>query len=81
MLFLKLLFAQFFNCVPRGESEILDTFKDYAKELGAVILLADAAMMVSTVLIASFLVSMSEKNNAILTIVLLYLIPYFLYSI
>jgi hypothetical protein len=76
-----LLFAQFFNWVPRGKGAILDTFKDYAKELGPVILLADATMMISTVLIASILTSMSEKTNAILVIVLLYLIPYFLYSI
>jgi len=76
-----LLFAQFFNWIPRGKSQILDTFKDYAKELGPVILLADSAMIVSTVLIGSFLKSFSESNNAILLIVLLYLVPYFLYSI
>jgi uncharacterized protein YacL len=76
-----LLFAQFFNWVPRGKSEILDTFKDYANELGPVILLADAAMMVSTVLITSFLASFSEKINSILLIINLYLVPYFLYSI
>jgi hypothetical protein len=76
-----ILFAQFFYWIPRGKSAILDTFKDYAKELGPVILLADATMMISSVLIASILASMSEKTNAILVIVLLYLIPYFLYSI
>lgn len=75
------LFAEFFNWIPRGKSAILDTFKDYAKELGPIILFADAAMIVSTVFIGSILVSFSEKINAILTIVLLYLIPYFLYSI
>ena len=76
-----LLFAQFFNWIPRGKSEILDTFKDYANELGPVILLADAAMMVSTVLITSLLASFNEKINSILLIVNLYLVPYFLYSI
>jgi hypothetical protein len=76
-----LLFAYFFNWVPRGQSEILDTFKDYAKELGPVILLADAAMMVSTVFITSLLSSFNEKINTIILIINLYLVPYFLYSI
>jgi uncharacterized protein YacL len=76
-----LLFAQFFNLIPRGKSAIMDTFKDYAKELGPIILVADASMIISTVFISSILISFSEKTNAILTIVLLYLIPYFLYSI
>jgi uncharacterized protein YacL len=76
-----LLFAQFFNWIPRGKSEILDTFKDYANELGPVILLADAAMMVSTVFITSLLASFNEKINSILLIVNLYLVPYFLFSI
>jgi uncharacterized protein YacL len=76
-----LLFAQFFNWIPRGKSEILDTFKDYAKELGPVILLADAAMMVTTVFLTSFFASFNEKMNTIFLIINLYLVPYFLYSI
>jgi uncharacterized protein YacL len=76
-----ILFAQFFNWIPRGKSAILDTFKDYAKEMGLTILLADASMIVSTVIIGSLLTSFSKKANVITLIVLLYLIPYFLYSI
>jgi hypothetical protein len=76
-----LLFAQFFNAIPRGKSEILDTFKDYAKEFGPVILLADATMMVSTVLIGSLFASLSVNTNIIVLIVSLYIMPYLLYSI
>jgi len=76
-----LLFATLFYFVPRGKSRILDTFKDYGNEHGYVILIADALMIISTVLISSILASLSEKMNVIMFIVLLYLIPYFLYSI
>ena len=76
-----LLFAWFFNSVPRGKSRILDTFKDYAKEIGATILLADASMIVSTVFIGLLLSQLSIQNNMFLLIVLLYLVPYFLYSL
>lgn len=76
-----ILFALFFQGVPRGKSRILDTFKDYAKENGYTILLADAAMIVSTILISTFLQRFSQYTNNLVLIVLLYLVPYFLYSI
>jgi uncharacterized protein YacL len=76
-----LLFAGFFNAVPRGKSRILDTFKDYAKEIGATILLADASMIVSTIILGLLLSQMSIRDNVFLLIVLLYLVPYFLYSL
>jgi len=76
-----LLFAQLFYSIPRGKSEILDTFKDYATEFGPVILLADAAMIISTILIGSFLSTQSINTNIIVLLVILYLVPYFIYSI
>ena len=76
-----ILFALFFQGVPRGKSRILDTFKDYAKENGYTILLADAAMIVSTILISTFLQGYSHSVNNAVLVVLLYLVPYFLYSI
>jgi hypothetical protein len=76
-----LTFAALFNAIPRGASDILDTFKDYAAEFGPVILLADAAMMVGTVLLGSLLASQSLNTNIIVFLVALYFIPYVLYSI
>lgn len=76
-----LLFASFFNYIPRGKSDILDTFKDYAKEFGPIILLADATMMVSTVILGSLLASLSANLNMVILIISLYIVPYFLYSI
>jgi len=76
-----LLFAAFFNMVPRGKSAILDTFKDYGKEFGFIILLADALMILFTILIGSALTSLSLNANIILLIVLSYIVPYLLYSV
>jgi hypothetical protein len=76
-----LLFAQFVYAIPRGKSEIIDTFKDYAKEVGPTILLADAAMMVSSIVISSVLSTMNLNTNMIVLIISIYIIPYFLYSI
>ena len=76
-----LSFAYLFNMVPRGKSRILDTFKDYAKEKGLNILLADALMIISTVLIATYLSTLSTNSNIITLILDVYCIPYLLYSI
>ena len=76
-----LLFAGFFNSVPRYSSAILDVFKDYANEVGPTILLADAAMMIATVLIASIIAKWNTNSNIILLVVALYILPYALYSI
>jgi len=75
------LFAIFFNSIPRNKSAILDVFKDYGKEVGITILLADALMMISTILLASFIATYSTNSILILLIVALYILPYLLYSI
>ena len=76
-----LIFAAFFYAIPRGASAILDVFKDYATELGFVILLADAMMVTGTVLFGSLLASQSLNTNIIVFLVALYILPYILYSI
>jgi hypothetical protein len=76
-----LLFAFFFNSIPRGASQIMDTFKDYGKEFGSIILLADALMIIFTILIGSLLASQSLNTNIIILIFLSYIVPYFLYSV
>lgn len=74
-------FYFFFTSVPRNFSAILDVFKDYAKEVGGLILLVDGLMMISTVLIATYLKSLSFNTNIIILIVSMYILPYLLYSI
>jgi len=75
------LFALFFNSIPRGVSSVLDIFKDYSKELGAVILLADALMVFFASILASLLSNLDTNTNIIILVVLSYITPYFLYSV
>jgi len=74
------LFAVGFNMVPRGKSGIADLFQDYGKEIGVWILVADAVMMVSTIVFGSLFASLSLHTNILLLIGLVYLIPYLLLS-
>ena len=69
-----LLFGAFIQQY-HGRSPILNVFKEYAKEHGARILLADAAMILSTVLFERFM------NHKIVTVLLVYLVPYFVFSV
>lgn len=76
-----ILFYLFVSSVPRGVSKILDVFKDYGKENGVKAIISDSAMMISSVLIASYLKGQSLNTNIIVLIVSVYLVPYFIYSI
>jgi len=64
----------------KGKSEIISVFKNYIKEAGPSILVADAAMVVSTAILQKVLESYKEANT-ILLIVLTYLVPYFIHSV
>jgi hypothetical protein len=76
-----LLFAKLFYSIPKGLSRILDVFKSYGTEVGAQILLADASMMVFTILVASYLANFTLNTQIIVLIAALYILPYLLYSI
>jgi len=76
-----ILFYLLFSYIPRGVSKMMDTFKDYAKENGSNILIADSLMMISTILLATYFSSFNVNHNIILFIVALYLIVYFIYSV
>ena len=73
-----LLFGAFIQRY-HGTSPIFNVFKGYTKENGAYILVADAALVLSTVVLEQIF-SMSRYND-ILSIFLVYLVPYFVYSV
>jgi hypothetical protein len=75
-----MLFYAFFSSVPRGMNRMLDTFKDYAKEVSYKAVLADGGMMAMAALIASFLAGKTLNTNLIVMISSLYLLPYILYN-
>jgi hypothetical protein len=63
----------------QGNSRIFRVFQQYVKEIGARILLVDASMMISTVLLLK-LFEMSSHND-IWLVVLVYLVPYLVFSV
>jgi len=58
-------FAIFLNSVNTKSSKILEFFKDYAKEYGKKILLVDALMLVSTMLVSNYLLNTFSNANII----------------
>lgn len=75
-----ILFYLFFKSVPRGVNQMLDTFKDYAKEVSYKAVLADSGMMIMASMLASYLANQSSNTNIIVMIVSLYVLPYFIYN-
>ena len=75
-----ILFFVFFSNIPRGVNKMLDTFKDYAKDVSYKAILADSGMMIMSCLVASYLVNKSTNTNIIVLISFLYLLPYLLYN-
>ena len=63
-----------------GNSEILKVFKMYIKEINYKILLVDASMLVSTVLLERLFSSTNQTNNILILIGLVYLTPYLVFS-
>ena len=66
--------------VPRGVNKMLDTFKEYAKEMSYKAIFADSGMMIMSSLLASYLANHTTNINAIVLISSMYLLPYLLYN-
>jgi len=73
------LFYIFFSSIPKGYNAMLDTFKAYAREIGAYAILGDSLIIIFSCLFASSLVNYSANFNIICLIFTLYLIPYLTY--
>jgi len=71
-----ILFYLFFSSVPRGYNEMLDFFKDYAKEVKAGAILGDSFMMIIACLLSSIFATYSLNTNIIILIIAIYFIPY-----
>ena len=63
-----ILFYVFFSNIPRGVNKMIDTFKDYAKEVSYKAILADSGMMIMSCLLASYLVNKNTNTNIIVLI-------------
>ena len=75
-----ILFYYMFKLVPRGKNMMLDTFKDYANEVGFKAVLSDSLMIITACLLSSYFVSLNLNTNIIILILSLYILPYAIYS-
>lgn len=75
-----LLFYVMFKNVPRGVNRMLDTFKDYAKEVSYKAVLSDSGMMICASLLSAYFAGKSLNTNIITLIVAVYCVPYFIYK-
>jgi hypothetical protein len=76
-----ILFYTFVTMVPRGKSKILDVFKDYGIENGYKAIVFDSIMMILSILFATYFKNLSLNVNILLLIGLVYIIPYFIFSV
>ena len=75
-----MLFYYMFKLVPRGSNMMLDTFKDYANEVGFKAVLSDSLMMILACLLSSYFVSLNLNTNIIILILSMYILPYAIYN-
>jgi len=71
-----LLFYQLFKSIPYGYNEMLDFFKEYAKEVGTGAIIGDSFMMIMACVLSSHYATYSLNTNIILLVVSVYVIPY-----
>jgi hypothetical protein len=75
-----ILFYFLFMMVPRGVNRMLDTFKDYAKDVSYKAIFADSGMMIMASLLGSYFAGKTLNVNVIILIVSMYIMPYLLYN-
>lgn len=66
--------------IPYGHNEMIDVFKDYAKENGWKILLADGGMVVGAAVLAMLLKEQPAHVSVALGLLSVYTLPYILYT-
>jgi hypothetical protein len=66
--------------VPTGHNQMIDVFQSYAEENGVKILVADALMMLSSVVLASYMKSLPENYTISLLLLSLYSLTYILFT-
>jgi len=75
------LFYSLVKAIPRGRSKIMDVFYAYGKEVGFQAIVADSLMMVSSVLLATFLKQQTLNTNLLVLLLSVYAVPYMVYSV
>ena len=74
-------FYLFFKNIKPGTNKMLDFFKAYANEVGIGAIKGDSLILVLTVLFSYYYSTLNLNINLIILIILMYLVPYFIYTI
>lgn len=74
------LFYLFFNSLPQGKNNMMDLFKDYAKEVSGGAIAGDSFMIIIATLASMYFANTNTNTNIISLIVMVYLVPYILYT-
>ena len=73
------LFYLLFTIIPKGENNMLDLFKEWAKYAKLDALWGDSILVIIGVIISALLNNLSFDQNIFILILSIYLIPYFIY--
>ena len=65
--------------LPKGKNNMIDLFKEYSKDVKGGAILGDSFMIIITVLFSSYFANFNTNGNIILSVSLLYILPYVLY--
>lgn len=66
--------------VPHGQNSIIDLFKEYANENSWKILVADSAMIISTVILANYLSTFKTSHITFIGLLGVYALTYIIYT-
>jgi hypothetical protein len=73
------LFYFFFSAVPYKSNDMLDFFKEYAKETKIDAIFGDSVLVIFAVILSALLNTQTVDFNIVALISSLYLVPYFIY--
>ncbi len=66
--------------IPKGHNSIMDLYKIYAKEIGRPIIIIDAIIIISSVLVTIALQYLPVYVNTFIAILAIYILPYILHT-
>lgn len=66
--------------IPKGHNEMIDLFKEYASENSYKVVIADSAMVISTVLLANHFSYIHESTVAFVGLLATYALSYIIYT-
>jgi hypothetical protein len=78
-IFLDYLFYLFFTVLPRGQNDMLDFFKDYAKEVKQDAIFGDSVLVIFAVTLSAIFNNYGFDFNIVMLILSVYLAPFFVY--